>query len=64
MLILKFFSLKTCQCTQTHIRNRLCLYVGKPETLHQSFFSDGSGAAASHNLNHFVNVIQSNQQTL
>ena len=64
MLVLKLFSLQTGQRAQTHIRDRLCLYVGKPETLHQSLFRDGGGTTASHNMDHFVDIIQSDEQTL
>ena len=59
MLVLQLLSFQTCQSTQTHIYDSLCLYIGQFESLHQSFFCYLGILAAADNGNHFVNEVQS-----
>ena len=48
---------QTCQCTQTHIYDCLCLYIGKSETFHQLCFCDLDILRASDDMDYFIDII-------
>ena len=63
ILILNLLSLKTGQRTQTHIDDRLSLNIAELKFLHQLLFCNLRSRCTADNLNHLVDVVESNQQT-
>ena len=53
--------LQALQAAQLHFQNRLCLYFGQCETLHQTFFC--VVIASTNDTNHFVYIFNGNAQT-
>ena len=50
------------QLVQTHIQNRLHLHFGKTETIHQRLCRFRTGTGVADHLNHFIQIIQSQQE--
>ena len=59
MLVLQLLSFQTCQSTQTHFYDCLCLDIGQLKSFHQSFFCNLCILTATDNSNDFINEIQS-----
>ena len=64
ILFLNLVAFQTGQCTQTHINNGLCLYIIQCKLLNQGSFCNLNRLGTADNLDHTVNVIQRNEQTL
>ena len=59
----QFLSFQSSQSTQTHIHDRLCLHFRKFKLFHQLFFCDLNVLGSADDLDHFVNMIQRDQQS-
>ena len=59
----QLFSFQTGQSAQTHIYNSLCLNVCQFEPLHQFRLGNLHCSGSTDNTDHFIDMIQSNQQT-
>src|SRR5574344_130235 len=61
-LFLEVVNFQVCEALQLHIYNCLCLSVIELETLHKTGFCFIGIATCANNLNHFINVVDSNNQ--
>ena len=64
MLRLHLVALQTCQRTQPHVHDGLCLPVIQPKPLGQAVLCLLHGLAAADDADHLIDVIQGNEQTL
>ena len=64
MLCFQLFMLQTGQCTQTHIDNCLCLYVGQTKAFDQTILGNLRCLAAADDLDDLIDMILCDQQAL
>ena len=64
MLVFQLLSFQSGESAQPHVHDGLRLGVGKLKAAHQAFLGDLRGTAGTDDMDHLVNVIQSDQQSL
>ena len=57
-LVLNLLSFHAGKTTERHFNYRLCLYIGKTESLHQGHLGRADGCAGLHYLNDFIYVVK------
>ena len=64
MLVFQLLSFQSGESPQSHVYDGLRLRVGKLEAVHQAFLGDLRGTAGADDVDHLVDIVQGDQQSL